>query len=402
MAASVMLMMPAAALAAPPARISLPEPTGARPVGSVTLHLVDRDRADPWRKDRRRELMVTVTYPARATGRHERAAWLPDGVAAAVHTFMKLPENSVAWDRTKRHAYDSAAVDRRGGPKPVVLFSPGLNVPRELDTVLTDDLASRGYVVVSISHTYETLAVQFPGDRVERMLPADLTPAYAEKATETRVADTRFVLDRLAALNAGTNPDAERRPLPSGLSGALDLGQVGMFGHSLGGFTAGEAMYRDRRIDAGVNMDGGMAYGDPTGTDYRPGKVAEHGLDRPFMLMGSAPVNKETGELNEHNHLPGGPDRSWRDFWSHQRGWKRDLTLLKAAHNSFTDLQTVVPQLGALIPEQDGVIGTIDPGRSLAAQRTYLASFFDLHLRHRNNHLLDGPSPKYPEIKFVK
>lgn len=46
-------------------------------------------------------------------------------------------------------------------------------------------------------------------------------------------------------------------------------------------------------------------------------------------------------------------------------------------------------------------IGTVDPARSLTAQHDYLTAFFDLHLRGRDNGLLDGPSPRYPEIKFA-
>ena len=42
------------------------------------------------------------------------------------------------------------------------------------------------------------------------------------------------------------------------------------------------------------------------------------------------------------------------------------------------------------------LIGTIDPRRSIINQRAYLTAFFNLHLRHRNNHLLDRPSPRFP------
>jgi hypothetical protein len=48
------------------------------------------------------------------------------------------------------------------------------------------------------------------------------------------------------------------------------------------------------------------------------------------------------------------------------------------------------------------LIGSVDPDRSIAAQRAYIAAFFDLYLRHRDTHLLDGPSPAYPEIEFVR
>src|SRR4051812_4959018 len=47
--------------------LELPSPTGPYPVGRRTLHSVDRHRIDPWVPTAgNRELMVTVSYPARS------------------------------------------------------------------------------------------------------------------------------------------------------------------------------------------------------------------------------------------------------------------------------------------------------------------------------------------------
>lgn len=385
------------AQAEPGLELTLPHPTGRHAIGTTSLHLVDHDRPDPWRPDRARELMVTVTYPARHQSR-DRAPWMSRAVAETVDSFL-FPgqESPVTWHRTRRHAGESAPVDRARGGLPVVLFSPGLSVPRELNTVVTDDLASRGYLVVSMSHTYETTAVEFPGGRVEK---ADGTMDL-KKSLDARVGDTRFVLDKLTELDRGRNPDAGHRRLPAGLRGSLDLTRVGMFGHSYGGFTTAETMHYDRRIDAGINLDGTMNYS--ADGQYLPGEVVKNGLDRPFALVGSTFLTPD-GQRADHNHLPGGLDRSWAEFWANQQGWKRDLTVVDAGHNSFTDPQALMDQLGPLLPEDMRValVGTIDPARSMAVQHNYLSAFFDLHLRGRDNHLLDGPSPAYPEVLFVE
>ncbi len=182
------------------------------------------------------------------------------------------------------------------------------------------------------------------------------------------------------------------------MRGALDLSLVGMFGFSYGGYAAGEAMLYDRRIDAGVNLDGTMAHGFGASEDwpYAPGEVVKRGLDRPFLLFG------HTG----NNHLGPSGDPSWQQFWATQRGWKLDLTLRGSAHESFSDIQVVAPQIarGLGLPPAtfEPVIGTIDPERSISAQRAYIASFFDLHLRGRDTHLLDGPSASFPEVEFVR
>ena len=82
-----------------------------------------------------------------------------------------------------------------------------------------------------------------------------------------------------------------------------------------------------------------------------------------------------------------------------------DLQLAGSAHNSFSDIQVLVPQAAGVLnlpPDAaNQLIGTIDPHRSIINQRAYLTAFFNLHLRHRDNHLLDHPSARFPEMQFV-
>ncbi|AIG76918.1 Conserved putative secreted protein [Amycolatopsis japonica] len=399
----------APAVAADQAKLTAPALTGPYDVGTTDLHLVDPSRPDPWKPERRRELMVTVTYPADRFADGPRAPWLAPGVGSvldqvlASEDYLGLPAGSIDWASAKRRAELGVPV-AHGAPKPVTLFSPGFGGPRETYTAIVDDLASRGYVVVSLSHTYESAAVEFPGGRLETAVSGE-GPEFMKKALDARVADSRFVLDQLAKITRGQNPDAENRPLPRGLGWSLDLSRVGAYGHSYGGFTAGETMVHDRRVDAGINLDGAMAsaIGYPPGSVYVPGEVTKRGLDRPFMLMGAEGTD-ETGKPLEHTHRHPEFDRSWADFWANQRGWKRDLYLRGGStHMAYSDLQVVVPQLGSRVTpdKREAVIGTIDPRRSVAAQRDYIGAFFDLHLKGRDRHLLDGESPRHPNIDFI-
>ena len=358
-------------------RPTLPRPTGHDRIGVVPLHLVDRSRTDPWVPSHPvRELMVSLWYPTQRGHDRPLAPWLPPGAWARFEQDNGVPPGVLAVPLT--HGRTGAPVDRRRGGRPVVLYSPGLGATRDSNTVLVEELVSRGYVVATIDHTHDSSAVEFPDGRVE---VGTLTPAVAAQAVAVRVADTRFVLDTLSALNAGGNPDAEHRPLPNGLRGALNLSRVGMFGHSLGGSTAAEAMLEDRRIKAGVNLDGTLF-----------GPVVAAGLDRPFMLVGAQDHDRDT-------------DASWAQFWANLRGWRLNLRLAGSAHNSFTDIQVLLPQIaGALNYPPEAVqqlIGTTDPQRSIINQRAYVTAFFDLHLRHRDRHLLDHPSPRFPEMQFL-
>jgi hypothetical protein len=61
-----------------------------------------------------------------------------------------------------------------------------------------------------------------------------------------------------------------------------------MYGHGAGGPTAAEAMYEDRRIDAAINLEGYLDYlPDKPGQEGQLLPVAQHGVDRPLLLLGT-------------------------------------------------------------------------------------------------------------------
>ncbi|MEU6669265.1 hypothetical protein [Streptomyces sp. NPDC046727] len=372
---------------------ALPAPTGPYRVGTTSMHLVDAARRDPWvPSQRRRELMVSLWYPARPGQGKGMAPQLPAGTAARFGALAETEEGfsigagAVDWAATRTHSAVGAPVLRQRGGLPVVLYSPGKDMPRGFGTVLAEDFASRGYVVVAVDHTHESLAVEFPGGRLEEKQPATETRVL-RALVDVRVADVRFVLDCLEALNAGGTPDASRRPLPAGLAHGLDLSAIGMFGHSLGGATTAQVMHDDDRVVAGANLDGGMGSGaDSVGT------VVEEGLDRPFLLVSSV-----LGNCRHPVHAT---------FWQHLRGWHHNIQMLSAGHYSYTDLQAQLPRIAEAGAMPTGrlvdAVGTVTPARSLHVQRTYLGAFLDAHLRHRPDHgLFDGASPAFPEVQFI-
>ncbi|MFF2509479.1 alpha/beta hydrolase family protein [Streptomyces sp. NPDC058067] len=373
------------------ARMKLPPPTGPYAVGTVSLRLVDRRRADPWVAGRSRELMVDVRYPARSVAAHPRVPQMTRGEAAGfdrVNNFGDLPKGRVDWSATRTFAHLGAPIDRRG-PRPVVLYSPGVGDPRTLGTTLTDELASHGYVVVAVDHTYDASAVEFPGGRVETTrLPQEFeralkegpeaVVALMEKTSAVRVADTRFVLDEVDRAFA---------------EGRLERAPVGMFGQSAGGFAALQTMHDDGRITAAANLDGVLAYVSDDHDEGNLSSVARDGVDGPLLLMGM--------DGDDRTNVP-----SWRALWEHSDGWRRDLVLRGAQHATYTDATSLIPQIARQLglPEETvtGLVGTVPAARAIAAQRAYVTAFFDRWLRgDAGGHLLDGPSARFPEVRFV-
>ncbi|YCK38634.1 alpha/beta hydrolase family protein [Actinomadura sp. ATCC 39365] len=375
--------------------VALPAPGGPHPVGTVALRLVDRSRRDPLvRSKPYRELMVSLWYPAK-DGTQPLAPHMAPLAAADWDRRsappMGIAKGAVDWAATRTAARSGAPVERGAGRLPVVLFGSGDGGPRTLGTTLVQDLASRGYLVVTVDHTYEADQVEFPGGRVVRALPlpAKLTPrviaALLERHSRARLADMRFVLDQVTALGQGRAIGGGR--LPDGLRGAPDLSRVGALGQSLGGSVAAQLVHDDPRVDAGVNLDGGYV-----------GPVAATGVTRPFLQLAAQAHTREN-------------EPSWKSFWRASTGWKRELRFKGAAHGSFTDLQALLPQIAAALPKaadgkQGGVpvadfVGTIDPQRSVAAQRAYIGAFFDLHLLGKPTRLFQEPDSRFPEVSRI-
>jgi predicted dienelactone hydrolase len=400
------------------ARLSLPAPAGPYPVGTVSLHLTDRSRRNPFASSPPyRELMVSIWYPATDVTSYPVAPYMPPDAAAGfgapggqAQQLLHVPPGKVDWSAIRTSGHEGAPVTTHGGPFPVLLFSPDLENPRALDTTVVQDMASRGYVVVTIDDTYEASEVEFPGGQIVRsQLPAlvrqaqhahqeaaSLPPlllAWMEKDAAVRVADVRFVLDELTAIQAGRDPDAEHQALPRNLAGALDLSRTGMFGESLGGMTAAQAMYEDPRIRAGVDLDGNDVGAGPQSNKGDLFPVLGHGLNRPFMIMATPG--------SDINTVP-----AWRTFWDHSTGWHLDLSLRGANDDhAYGDAAPLVPQIARELhlPASFATeFCSISPAKTVPAEVAYLSAFFGRWLRGQDEHLLDGPSPRYPEFVFVR
>ncbi|MFE2009020.1 alpha/beta hydrolase family protein [Streptomyces sp. NPDC059491] len=358
------------------ARLTLPAPTGPYPVGRVELRLVDRSRPDGIAGPGRfRELMATVWYPARDVERFPVAPWMPGGALEAFLAEVGFSELAPLAPFTSGHV--GAPVRRSGRRLPVVVFSHGAHSHQGDHTIVVQELASHGYAVVTMAHAYDSFTT-FPDGRVA-------VPVFDRQAPTLPgdfAADLRFVVDCVERLAAGCNPDADRRELPARLLGSLDPRRVGAFGWSKGGTATACAMLADGRIRAGLSLDGPMQMNPPLAGD----------LDRPFMMM--------TAEFTRAT------DPAAAAFWSQLRGWRRNLHAQGAAHLSYGDNEALFPQVAKVFgwsgDQLRDVIGTLDPEEAVHIQQAYPLAFFDEHLRHRPGRLLDGPTPDFPAVTFVR
>ncbi|MEU7853418.1 alpha/beta hydrolase [Nonomuraea sp. NPDC049141] len=343
----------------PTGPVTLPAPTGAHPVGTTALYLKDTSRPDPWNLDvDARELKVTLWYPTEQRDGPRAPYMTPKESELTLKGLRIAGVPSDTLSKTRTNAIKDA--EPAGKTLPLVVLSPGFTKPMSTLTSLAEDLASRGYVVAGIDHTYESYATTFPGGRVAECLAcdSDTDPGFGTGVAQGRAADVSFVLDQLPKKWDGSQ--------------LIDRSRIAMVGQSIGGAAAMAAMVKDSRVRAGIDMDG---------TTYA--RIPKSGFTRPFMFLGSAP------------HVSGGSDNSWDRDWKLLTGWKRWLVLTGAEHQSFTDGPLLSGILG--IKPLPDVLGA---ARGAELTRTYVAAFLDQHLKSQRQPLLDKPSSRYPEVKF--
>jgi dienelactone hydrolase len=249
------------------------------------------------------------------------------------------------------------------GKHPALVFSHAFTAERNVYTTLTADLASRGYIVVAPDHWPDAFAEQFPDGSARAGLygaplsPTSVSAAELAQLVERRARDSSFVLTRVLRMGGKRS---------GFLAGHVDRHRVGIFGHSLGGATAARELTRDRRFDAGVDLDGSL-FGD-WATSSRP--------RAPFMLLAA-----EGGLASIY------PDDPICRYFDDARAPKYRFSLTDGLHFSYSDFESLAPQVAALDPSwvfagaYQVVIGTVDPGLAVRAERTALARFFGAEVK---------------------
>ncbi|HEV2273625.1 MAG TPA: hypothetical protein VGR96_05635 [Acidobacteriaceae bacterium] len=357
----------------------LPQPTGPFPLGTRLVYLVDQSREEDAApgKGRKRELMVQIWYPA-GPSRNGYAPYRRRQETTLLSSYQSV---------LATHARQNAPVAQDGAPFPVLLFNPSWNGRRTQNTYLVEDLASHGFIVVAIDHTYNSGPIAFPDGRVVQFVPVpemqnfsnttiERVNAIAQKEVEKQARDDIFVLDQLEAM--GQDPK-------SPFYGHLDTSRAGALGHSIGGAVAAEACSYDPRIRAALDLDGSLF-----------ATVQKQGLDKPFMFIeedfqGYTP--EEMARLSPADRINAEMNESDTAAFEKYGGYR--IYLQGSTHVSFTDKVLFSP-LKALSGR-----GTIRPRREVFIVRAYALAFFDQVLKEEKSQLLSGEKSSFPEARLV-
>ena len=323
----------------------------------------------------KRDLMLKIWYPsAQDVSSLKGEKYIADASRAGFAVKYGLPPGALNYlDRVETYAYEGIPVAEETFP--VLIFSHGYGSKAHGYYALLSEIASQGYVIVNMNHTYESLGVTLP-DGSEKYfdyayqgeIAADgmtvvqpLIDAFKEGQSyeerhpvvrrasldyfEGRVQD-RWAQDMIAAIDLLETWNAE-----GPLKGKLDLDRIGVFGHSVGGGSAGNLAMKDKRIKAAANLDG-IQWGEKIDTTY----------SIPYLYM-SADWPAEHEDINSHVYM----NKSTDYFY--------ETKLLQSGHPNFMDIPFMIP-----VQSLAGT-GEIDPYMGNEIITKLVTSFFDRHLK---------------------
>lgn len=312
--------------------------TGEYPVGTVSYTLTDESRKEYFtQEDDNRKVTIQLWYPLDQLGQE------------------KITSN---------------------GKFPLVVFSHGAFGYRMSNYSTFQELASHGYTVCSIDHTYHAFMTKQEGGQIvignmgfmntamqaqNGELGAEEIYKLEQNWMELRTGDMEFVLDYIKKLAMLDNSDTVFQ--------TIDLEHIGVLGHSLGGATAAQLGRDDEDVDAVVVIDGTML-GEIVG--FQDGKEIITDIPYPKPLLN---IYNET-HYNEAFEL--------KDSYANMIATKNamdsyEVVIKESGHVNFTDLPMVSPFLSKLLGT-----GDIDARYCIETTNELILQFFDSSLKSSN------------------
>ncbi|MEM9773627.1 MAG: hypothetical protein AAF902_03545 [Chloroflexota bacterium] len=351
----------------------LPTPTGEYTVGTLSEAWVDTSRTELYGTDDRapREFVTQTWYPAAEISSEETVDYLPQSriTGRTLATRLGLPA-FILDHLTLLNTYSFDQATPEAGPFPVLIFSHGYNSFRGQSTTLMEDLASHGYVVVSMEHTYGSALTVFPDGRII-FHNEDTLEGSGEELRRTGLTlgnqwteDILYVLEQIEERSNDSN-----HPFA-----AADLDSLGVFGHSTGGGVTFDVCAREPRCKAAVGLD---AWFGPT-----PDAVIETGSRLPSFFLMSEFWPKTDNTNNIRAFINNSDSAAW-------------ATVKQTGHYDFADIPFLSP-----LTTRIGLSGGIDPYRGQEINRAFVRGFFDQHLKGIPADYLTRSNPQFPEITF--
>jgi predicted dienelactone hydrolase len=388
----------------------LPKPGGQYAVGVRAFEVSDASRPGVFlaKPDEPRRLLVRVWYPAQDVSGLQPAPYFTaaetTSTARSIGTLVGFPEFFTYVSHVTTNSYPDAPLLAGAKDLPVIFYSHGYTSFLQQNTALMETLASHGYVVFSVQHTYDSSATAFLNGDIAPMDPAlqDMTeevedgrPSQADALAGT-TPDARLesalafqeyshkVDDRIATASTATwvadrlflHDTLEDAPPANvaDIAAASNFKRVGEMGMSFGGAISGEICMIDPRCGAGINLDGGNF----------PFTAFNLDVPAPFLMFHS---DMAILYRSMEREVPEGTEARGFNEFSYERigeaGQRDDVyrvQLKGAAHMGISDFTLFIDPL-----VRGPLLGDAPSNEIVGAQNDFVLGFFDKHLRGQAN-----------------
>lgn len=377
----------------------LRKPTGKYLIGTKDIVLIDSLRKEIFTSTKNdfRNIPLKIWYPADCNEGVEPDFYLQKYSSSDLYkAYVDFSEDSTIFSKLQKeitNSYTGIKISKQENSYPIIIFSQGFYFGLdEFYTHFMENLASNGYIVISITHPYDqkisTLYDNKPAKlkkmralkayfqwkwasfiktknpdvnnlrQCNRMLKSYLrTMKIFDRSLDIWIDDSQFVINCLAS------SEMEKR-FPF-LENRADTSKIGSYGQSFGGAVAGQLSFVDKRIKATANLDG-----------FQFGDIYNSELNKPVLALHSD-AYADWIVANQHIYSKTKPYYMY--------------IFKNSKHFIFSDC--VFFHLLSKI-EKENLIGSTDGVKTLKMINLLVLDFFNYYLKNENSEIF-GKSKRH-------
>jgi len=353
--------------------VKFPKPSGKYAIGvRYSTVNTDRDETMTPEKNDKRTLYLKIWYPAK-TGQQPNP-YLEESEKSFSYLAKLVGIPSFMFSQLgKIETNSSTNAAWAEGRFPLITFSHGYGSWFGQNTVLMEELASRGYIVAAIAHSHQSIFAAANENKIvffPRVVPVDstATPVDSNDIEQMILNEKNSTLlnEKITSLTAQSNYTnrfatiwtndivssinylcRENLDKGSSLYSKIDTNRIGAFGMSFGGAAAVNAAMLDSRVLGAVNMDG-FQYGD----------YFNKSITTPLLFL--------EARRSPYGYSLYGP------YLSKSKGMAQGILFSGAEHYNFTDLNYFSPAFQWI-----GLLGSVAPRSMIIAMNEIVPDFFD-------------------------